>query len=71
MLTISKVLDYVALLGIVVLFAFYLFKHPSFVIVVCSLLGILALKWGAAYIKANYYEKEYKKLQKEVRDIIK
>ncbi|MCF0210137.1 MAG: hypothetical protein HUK18_02295 [Bacteroidales bacterium] len=70
-LSISKVLDYLATISIVVLVALYLFLHLNFQTLALSLIGILLVKMLAYMLRAKHFEQEYNKLKDEVRDIIK
>lgn len=71
LLTLSKILDYLSLIGIIVILALYLFMHLGFVPIAFSLMGLLLLRVGVYMCRAKHYEKEYKKLLNEVQDIIK
>jgi hypothetical protein len=64
-LTIAKLLDYLAMIGIVVIVFFYVFFHIKFPTMAISLLGVCVLKMLGAIIKANFYEKDNKALHDE------
>jgi hypothetical protein len=63
--TISKFLDYLAGLALLVVFAWYLFAKPEPQYITLSLLGVCVLKLISSILKANFYEKEYKELREE------
>ncbi|MGP1515277.1 MAG: hypothetical protein ACTTJH_04900 [Bacteroidales bacterium] len=69
-LKISKVLDTLALVSIVLIFALYIFRKPSFDILSVCLISIAILKVGASMLKATYFSNLCREVEKE-RDIFK
>jgi hypothetical protein len=63
--TIAKLLDILSYLGIVAIFAVYLFVKPKAQYITLALLGVCFLKMIGAMIKANFLEKENAKLKEE------
>ncbi|MBQ6755000.1 MAG: hypothetical protein IJR03_07350 [Bacteroidales bacterium] len=70
MLAISKILDIVSLLGIVILFFSYLFFGWGFVQIAIGLIILLFTRLIAQTIKARYFEKQYNKLKEKTQDIV-
>ncbi len=70
MLAISKILDIVSLLGIVILFFSYLFFGWEFVQIAIGLIILLFTRLIAQTIKARYFEKQYNKLKEKTQDIV-
>jgi hypothetical protein len=70
MLAISKILDIVSLLGIVILFFSYLFFGWEFVQIAIGLIILLFIRLIAQTIKARYFEKQYNKLKEKTQDIV-
>lgn len=70
MLAISKILDIVSLLGIVILFFPYLFFGWGFVQIAIGLIILLFTRLIAQTIKARYFEKQYNKLKEKTQDIV-
>lgn len=70
MLAISKILDIVSLLGIVILFFSYLFFGWGFVQIAIGLIILLFIRLIAQTIKARYFEKQYNKLKEKTQDIV-
>ncbi len=64
-LKVSKLLDGVALVAIVVVLAVYLFKHLGFVPLACMLMGVCIIKMIAQMLKAKYYQNKYFEMQQE------
>ncbi|MBR1625806.1 MAG: hypothetical protein IJ681_01535 [Bacteroidales bacterium] len=69
-LGISKILDMFALITIVVVFAFHLFKKFPIEILSLLLLCIAVIKMFAYMLKSSYYAEENKEIKQE-RDILK
>ncbi|MDR1847019.1 MAG: hypothetical protein LBR17_02755 [Bacteroidales bacterium] len=62
---ISKLLDMVAYLALVAVFAWYFFAKPLPQYISIALLGVCILKLAGAMLKSNFFEKEYKRLKEE------
>ncbi|GEM_PF-2213919 len=70
MLTASKMLNILSLVGIVFLLVMYLFVKWTFTPVVIGLFVIMLIRLIGQTLKANYYEKEYFMLKNKAQDII-
>lgn len=64
-LKVSKLLDGIALVAIVIILAVYLFMHLSFVPLACMLMGVCIIKMIAQMLKANFYQSKYKEIEQE------
>jgi hypothetical protein len=69
-LTISKLLDTLALVAMLVIFAVYLFQKPSVILLSIYLILVALVKMGASMMRASYYSKLYNEVKQE-RDILK
>jgi uncharacterized protein (DUF58 family) len=69
-LTISKLLDTLALIAMLVIFAVYLFQKPSVILLSIYLILVALVKMGASMMRASYYSKLYNEVKQE-RDILK
>ena len=69
-LSLSKILDILAMIAIVVIFAVYIFKKPAFEITAISLIVIAILKMVASMLKASYFGRLYNETKQE-NDILK
>lgn len=69
-LTISKFLDTLALVALLVIFAVYLFQKPSVILLSIYLILVALVKMGASMMRASYYSKLYNEVKQE-RDILK
>ncbi|MBR1769797.1 MAG: hypothetical protein IJ748_04990 [Bacteroidales bacterium] len=70
MLTISKLLDFLSLIGIIALLVLYLFLKWQFFYLAWGLIILLFIRVLSQTLKARYYEKEYNKLRSKTQDII-
>lgn len=70
MLSVSKILDAISLLGILFLLVMYLFMHWTFTPVALTLIAVLFIRLIAQTIKARYFEKQYNKLKEKTQDIV-
>lgn len=70
MLSVSKILDVISLIGILFLLVMYLFMHWTFTPVVLTLIAVLFIRLIAQTIKARYFEKQYNKLKEKTQDIV-
>lgn len=70
MLSVSKILDVISLLGILFLLVMYLFMHWTFTPVALTLIAVLFIRLIAQTIKARYFEKQYNKLKEKTQDIV-
>ncbi|MBP3253183.1 MAG: hypothetical protein IJ250_07540 [Bacteroidales bacterium] len=64
-LNISKLLDTLALIAIVIVFALYIFKILTFNYISLSLVLIAILKMAASMLKSSYYAERCNTLSKE------
>ncbi len=69
-LIISKFLDTLSLIAMVVIFALYLFQKPSVILLSIYLILVALIKMGASMMRASYYSKLYNEIKQE-RDILK
>ncbi len=70
MLSVSKILDVISLLGILFLLVMYLFMHWTFTPIALTLIAVLFIRLIAQTIKARYFEKQYNKLKEKTQDIV-
>lgn len=68
---ISKLLDIISYLGIIGIIGFYIFQRPSTEILVILLLIISLIRMVGANLKANHYEKKYKKIKDDNEFLIR
>ncbi|MDD2191236.1 MAG: hypothetical protein PHO12_01645 [Bacteroidales bacterium] len=62
---ISKLLDLLSYVGIVAIIGYYIFAKPTTEILVILLLLICVIRMIGANMRANYYEKNYKKIKED------
>ncbi|HHT02954.1 MAG TPA: hypothetical protein GX005_01365 [Bacteroidales bacterium] len=62
---ISKLLDLLSYMGIVAIIGYYIFAKPTTEILVILLLLICVIRMIGANMRANYYEKNYKKIKED------
>ncbi|MBP6429028.1 MAG: hypothetical protein KA273_01355 [Bacteroidales bacterium] len=62
---ISKLLDLLSYVGIVVIIGYYIFLKPTTEILVILLLLVCIIRMIGANLRANYYEKNYKKIKED------
>ncbi|MCH3923313.1 MAG: hypothetical protein LKE30_00115 [Bacteroidales bacterium] len=67
-ITTAKILDYLSMIGIVIIVALYFFMKLTFKPLALLLLAVCIIKMFGAIIKANYYQKESKKLKDEAEN---
>ncbi|MBO6116956.1 MAG: hypothetical protein J6P44_00250 [Bacteroidales bacterium] len=64
-LSVSKILDVLAMIAIIAVFALWMFKKMPFAVLSVSLICIALLKMGAAMLKSSYFEKLYEDINQE------
>lgn len=64
-LTIAKILDYISMIGVVVMVFIYFFLKVKFPVMAISLLLICIIKMLGSMLRANFYQKENKTLYDE------
>lgn len=62
---ISKLLDLLSYMGIVAIIGYYIFAKPTTEKLVILLLLICVIRMIGANMRANYYEKNYKKIKED------
>ncbi|MFA7081070.1 MAG: hypothetical protein WC135_00505 [Bacteroidales bacterium] len=62
---ISKLLDLLSYLGIVVIIGYYIFLKPTTEILVILLLLVCVIRMIGSNMRANYYEKNYNKIKED------
>jgi hypothetical protein len=64
-LTIAKILDYISMLGILVMVFLYFFLKVKFPIMAIALLVICIVKMLGSMMRANFYQKDNQRLYDE------
>jgi uncharacterized membrane protein len=64
-LTIAKILDYISMLGILVMVFLYFFLKVKFPIMAIALLVICIVKMLGSMMRANFYQKDNQRLHDE------
>ncbi len=64
-LNISKVLDVISMIAIVVVFGLYIFKKADFMIISMALITIALIKMSASMLKASFYSTLYNDVKQE------
>ncbi|MDR1725699.1 MAG: hypothetical protein LBR28_04845 [Bacteroidales bacterium] len=63
--TIAKALDNLSYLALLIVLIWYWFFKPIPQYITLALLGVCVIKLIGAMLKANFFEKKYKKLKEE------
>jgi hypothetical protein len=64
-LTITKILDYISMLGILVMVFLYFFLKVTFPVMAIALLVICIVKMLGSMMRANFYQKDNQRLHDE------
>lgn len=65
MVKISKILDFLSYIGILIIIGFYIFNKPTLEVSLIMLLAVAIIRMIASVLKANFYEKGYNKLKED------
>lgn len=64
-LNISKVLDVLSMIAIVIVFGLYIFKKADFIVISVALIIIALIKMLASMLKASFYSTLYNDVKQE------
>lgn len=65
MVKISKLLDFLSYIGILIIIGFYIFNKPTLEVSLIMLLAVAIIRMIASVLKANFYEKGYHRLKED------